>query len=278
VDPERDKPLLFLHHDLEAEPGNRPFVRIVRSRDELNRWLQNGSPALQWLQVDTLLDDPEAWKLAAQGSNGTALDVVLSAPGQEFSNLYRLVDVRSVRDVRVSMPATPGFLKALRLAASLGLPVRLLPGQPCREAAEELATALSFYLHDSMVEAPIEFFHSALAWMLGAQTGSLWIICEQDPAIFQHHSGNDQQRSPRADGLYLKENFVTDRLARLIEESGECASCPWQQLCQGYFKWPDPTYSCDGVKRLFSLLRAAADEIQQDLSAYGRETAIQHDE
>jgi hypothetical protein len=42
--------------------------------------------------------------------------------------------VRSVRDVRVSMPAAPGFLRALRLAASLGLPVRLLPGQPSAEA------------------------------------------------------------------------------------------------------------------------------------------------
>ena len=48
-------------------------------------------------------------------------------PGREFADLYRLVDVRSARDVRVSMPARPGFLKAVRLAASLGLPVRLLP-------------------------------------------------------------------------------------------------------------------------------------------------------
>ena len=270
-----DEPLIFLHDDLRGDPGDRAFVRIVRNRDELNRWLHNRSPALQWIQAEELLGDAEAWALAAQGPSDTPLDVVLAAPHREFSNLYRLVDARSVRDVRVSMPATPGFLKALRLAASLGLPVRLLPGQPCPETVEELANALSFYLHDPMVEAPIEFFHSALAWMRGAQTGSLWIICEQDPAIFQHRGVNDQQRPIRAAQRYFDEDsdFVSGRLARLIEEGAECASCPWQQLCQGYFKWPEPTYSCDGVKRLFGALRAAGDEIEQDLSACGKETA-----
>ena len=80
-------------------------------------------------------------RLAAQGAGDIPLDVVLSAPGSEFADLYRLVDVLAVRDVRVSMPATPRFLKAVRLAASLGLPVRLLPGQPSTEAVNELASS-----------------------------------------------------------------------------------------------------------------------------------------
>jgi len=43
-------------------------------------------------------------------------------------------------------------------------------------------------------------------------------------------------------------------------------------MCAGYFKWPDPTYSCEGVKRLFTQIKAAADEINADLAA-AQETA-----
>jgi hypothetical protein len=223
------------------------------------------------MQVEGLSGDPDTWAFAAQGTGDIPLDVVLSAPGSEFSDLYRLVDVLAVRDVRVSMPATPGFLKAVRLAASLGLPVRLLPGQPSAETCQELAEALAFYLHDPMVEAPIEFFHSALASMRGSQTGSLWIVFEEDPAIFRRYDSNGQPElsrtaRPLAEKTSLHD-FVKSHLARLIREGAECATCPWQLLCQGYFKWPNPEYSCHGVKQLFGALRAAADEIEQDLAA-----------
>ena len=267
---EVDNPFIFLRADSEEHPGDRPFVVIVRSREELNRWLHDRSPALQWIQVEGLLSDADAWASAAQGAVDIPLDVVLSAPGSEFADLYRLVDVLAVRDVRVSMPASPGFLKAVRLSASLGLPVRLLPGQPSTEAVSELAAALDLYLHGPMVEAPIEFFHSALAWMRGVQTGSLWSIVEEDPAIFRHYHSNGQPGLPCATRPFSKESshdFVKSHLARLISKGAECTICPWQPLCQGYFKLPDPSYSCHGVKQLFATLRAAADEIEQDLAA-----------
>ena len=40
--------------------------------------------------------------------------LVLGDPASEFSALYRLVDVRIVRGVRVTIPAKPGFMKAVR--------------------------------------------------------------------------------------------------------------------------------------------------------------------
>jgi hypothetical protein len=272
VPEQTDKPLAFLRADSDGVAGDQPFVVVVRTRDQLDRWLRDCSLALQWIQVEGLLGDPDAWALAAQRAGEVPLDIVLSEPGGEFADLYRLVDVCAVRDVRVSMPTTPGFLKALRLAASLGLPVRLLPGQPSPEALEELATASAFYLHDPMVEAPIEFFHSTLAWMLGAPTKSLWTVLEEDPAIFQPWDVAGLQKSPRGAEPPLErassQDFVPAHLARLIDEGAECASCPWQQLCQGYFKWPDPSYSCRGVKQLFSALQVAADEIERDLAGY----------
>jgi hypothetical protein len=74
---------------------------------------------------------------------------------------------RIVRPVRVTIPANPGFFKALRIAASLQLPVRLLPGQPGAEVLDELTQAAHFYLHDAMVDAPVEFFHSVFAAFRG---------------------------------------------------------------------------------------------------------------
>jgi hypothetical protein len=269
---EADQALIFLQADSKDEADDQPFVVVVRSRDELHRWLGDCPPALQWIQVEGLLGDPEVWSLAAQGADEVPLDVILSAPGSEFADLYRLVDVRSVRDVRVSMPATSGFLKALRLAASLGFPVRLLPGQPSADAVKELEEAVKLYLHDPMVDAPIEFFHSALAWMRGAPTGSLWRVLEQDPAVYQRRGAQRSRQASEAssEGGFPRD-FVPVFLAGLIQREAECAACPWQGFCQGYFKWPDPEYSCADVKRLFFRLRAAAEEIEKDLSTYAAE-------
>src|SRR5205085_2014884 len=63
--------------------------------------------------------------------------------------------------------------------------------------------------------------------------------------------------------------FVQRHFRHLVEQGAECATCPWQNSCAGYFKWPDPAYSCGGVKRLFSRLQAAADEIARELRDYG---------
>lgn len=265
--PDYDHPLAFLPAEAEKFPRERPFVAVVRTLSELEQALRDTSSGLQWLQVEELLGDPEAWALAAQGADRIPLDVLLSAPGEEFSDLYRLADVRAGRSVRVTMPATSGFLRALRLAASLGLPVRLLPGNPSVQALEELAAALDFYLHDPMVEAPIEFFHSALAWMRGAQTGSLWTISEEDPAVYRHHDVAGTIGSLRVNTA--ERDFVPKHIARLVDEGAECASCRWQQLCQGYFKWPEASYSCHGVKEIFTTLHAAAEEIGQDLAVRG---------
>jgi hypothetical protein len=136
-------------------------------------------PGLQWLQVEGVLADSGAWQEAAQGHSDLPLDVVLADPASEFSDLYRLVDACAVRDIRVTIPAAPGLLKAVKLAAALRLPVRVLPGQPTAEALAELGEALDLYLHGPMVEAPVEFFHTLLAALSGADAESLWMILKK---------------------------------------------------------------------------------------------------
>ncbi len=246
-------------------------MAVVRSLEELRHWLMASPPQLQWLQVEGLLCEAEPWADAAQGTDGIPLDVILLNPETEFSQLYRLVDVRAAREVRVTIPAVPGLLKATRLAASLGLQIRILPGQAPAEALVHLEEVVDFYLHDPMVEAPIEPFHSLLACLRSGEMETLWRILEEDPEVFAHIDTDGQCILPRSTQA-APPSFVQDHFSRLIEEGAECASCPWQPMCAGYFKWPDPAYCCEGVKRLFAQIKAAADEINADLAA-AQETA-----
>jgi hypothetical protein len=259
VPEEPNAPLEFV---TAADAGQRrggAFVVIVRTRDEFVRWMNEAAPGLEWLQVEGLLQDPEVWALAAQGTSPIPLDVVLRDPATEFSSLYRLADVRIVREVRVTIPVGPGLMKALRLAASLQLRVRLLPGQPTGETLAALGEAAEFYLHDPAVEAPIEFFHSLLAALREGAPVTLWEILEHDPGIYAPAEGDARASLPA--------DFVTTHLASLLERGAECATCPWQNLCAGYFKWPDPTYSCTGIRQLLGRFETAAEEISRDLAA-----------
>jgi hypothetical protein len=155
----------------------------------------------------------------------------------------------------------------VRLAASLGLSIRILPGQPSAETLEQLDEAAEFYLHDPMVQAPVEPFHSLLATMRGTATGTLWAMLEDDPSVFAHHDIAGRANLPRSVQPAPPE-FVREHLASLINEGAECATCPWQQPCAGYFKWPDRGYSCAGVKTLFAHIHTAAEEIGQELAAF----------
>ena len=254
---EPDASRAFLTAAGDEDHGGPPVV-IVRTREEFVRCWRDPAPGVEWLQVEGLLGDQEVWAMAAQGTSTLALDVILTDPATEFSSLYRLVDVRIVRGVRVTIPAVHGFLKALRLAASLQLPVRLLPGQPSAEALAELTEAARFYLHDPMVEAPVEFFHSLLAAFRGLGDGTLWRFLEEEPPL--------PLREAVGRALAALDPVET-HLARLLHDGAECVTCRWQPVCAGYFKWPDPQYACAGVKELFATLAAAAAEIGRDLAS-----------
>jgi hypothetical protein len=264
VSQQPDASVIFLPAESAQSPPAGPFVVVVRTRDECLRWLDVPTCHPEWLQIEGLLDEADVWAAAAQGRSTIPLDVFVADPAKEFSSLYRLVDVRNARSVRVTLPARPGMMKALRLAASLQLPVRLLPGQPDAAALECLKEAADFYLHDTLVDAPIEPFHSVLAAMRGACDDNLWRITEHDPALFDRRA----LEGPAA----LPPHFVSSHFADLVAQGAECATCPWQHGCTGYFKWPDASYSCAGVKELFGLLEDAAAEIQRDLAGAEAET------
>lgn len=239
-----------------AGEGSGPFVAIVRTREELRDWLAEPSPQLQWLQVEGLLDDEECWEVAAQSAGGVPIDVVMQSPDADFPRLYQLVGARAVREVRVTIPAKPGLEKAVRLAAALGFPVRILPGQPSAEELGALECVLEFYLRDPMVEAPVDPFHSLLTAMGGGPSKTLWMTLEHDPPSFPHSDPGGSSIPPLPEPGHL---------SSLVSQGAECIHCPWYGICAGYFKRPEPAYGCAGIKRLFARTQSAANELHEDL-------------
>lgn len=213
---------------------------------------------MQRVKIEELLNDEAVWAAAPRGETGGALDILIEHPGTDFAHLYRLIVVREVWDVGVTLPATPGFEKAVRLGAALGLPIRVFPGQPSVEMLAALEKVAEFYLHDPMVEAPIEPFHWLFARLRGYGSGTIRMVLEDDLAASARSS---------AECLLSLPCPVSDHPASPMEQGGECAGCPWQEICGGYFKRPEPAYACAGVKHLFQRLKTAADEIGQDMAA-----------
>ncbi|MDF1858915.1 MAG: hypothetical protein P1U87_01805 [Verrucomicrobiales bacterium] len=250
-------PLPYLSADEAVEGREDPFVLVVQNALEFCRWTVAEAPGLQWIQAENLLGEPEVWATAARKGNGVALDVIVSDPATEYSAIYRLVDLRVVRDVRVTIPVLPGFLKALRLAASIQVPVRLLPGTITSGNIAELKEAADYFLHDPSVEVPVEFFHSLFGFARGLNAPDLWIVTESDPDIFE---------SPLASG---GPRFVERHMETLDADEAECVKCRWRDFCRGYFKHPDPSFPCDGIKSVFSVIGDAADEMGRDLAGFG---------
>jgi len=71
---EINRSLGFLRAALAEGQGDRPFVAVVKSREELLRWLREPSSDVQWLQVEGVIGDADAWAAAAQGDIDVPVD------------------------------------------------------------------------------------------------------------------------------------------------------------------------------------------------------------
>ena len=118
-----------------------------------------------------------------------------------------------------------------------------------------------------MVEAPVDFFHSFLAIMQGEPAIDLWMILEQDPNEFPRHDKDGVPLSPDGVTTPLLPNFVEEHTKALARSGSECENCRWNELCRGYFKLPDPGYSCKGIIKVFEALKNASDQMTTDLTA-----------
>jgi len=253
---------------LGAFRGHRLVVRSDRPRDLVAQLLPGDLDNLAYIQLCGL---PRDIDVLMHWAEGLPIDLVLDNPGQDFPNLYGYAKLLDNHPARISLPVTPGFEKAVKLAWSLQFAVRLKIGQHSAALIESLARLLGDYLHKGMVTQPIECFHSLLLGFLGNDPVSLWAIQEEDPALVLYVDDQGTRRLPgRLAELFCgpaPENFVADWSARLLADGAECADCPFFTHCRGYFKWPRRDYDCAGVKALFATLQKAADTLRVDIAA-----------
>ena len=245
---------------------------ILRSSfpTELVHCLGRADPAMiRFLQL--LSTTVETDGLESAGT-GMPLEIVLKDPDIQFQHLYKLVSLLDSHPVRIAIPVIPGFSTAVKLAVSLGYEVRLQLDQPDELLIREVEKVLDLYLHGSTVRQPIEFFQSLLLSYYRNEPVSLWEIAEEDPTMVRYVTDDGEETiSRRFAGVKLVgplDEFVGRYGQALIDERRECHDCEFFNRCGGYFKWPDKTYRCDGVKRVFRALADAAHEVKHDLEAF----------
>jgi hypothetical protein len=214
------------------------------------------------------------------GETSFHLDLVMSSPYSDYPQLYELAPLLSRHPVRVTMPVVPGFTKAVRLASSLNFAVKLAVTQPDSNLVQELSEVLAYYLHQSTVSQPIEFFHSMLMAFIEEEPLNLWTIQEEDPALFRYITDQGEETiSLRFAAANVEQNpssFLETLITKLLVEEGECTTCEFLTTCCGYFKWPRKDYACEGVKALLKTVKHAAQELKQDLAAYHKASGEDH--
>jgi hypothetical protein len=245
---------------------------IVRSHDpaELASILAEKKPEdLDCLQLLSLMGDMGALLLAGAS---VPVDLVMSSPDSHYAQLYDLAPLLTRHPVRVTIPVVPGFTKAVRLASSLNFAVKLEVTQPDPELVQETSEVLAYYLHQSTVSQPIEFFHSILMAFIEEEPLNLWTIQEEDPALFRYITDHgDETISPRFTAANVGQNpssFLETLITELLIKEGECTACEFLNSCYGYFKWPHKDYACDGVKTLLETMKHTAHELKQDMADY----------
>lgn len=252
---------------IEAYRGRKVIVR-ARELSELVEALSEGDlENLLYIKLLSLAADVDA--LSNWGFS-VPVDLALSDPATNFPKLYRHAKLLDKHPMRVSMPVTPGFSKAVKVAAALNFAIRLEPAQPAPEVMEELVEVLDFFLHHPSVTQPVEFFHGALMSFYDEQATTLWAIQEEDPSLVRYVTDEGVEISSLrfAGTPYANASSLDDFQNELLAERGECCGCEFWARCGGYFKWPRREFACDGVKAIFSALREAADELKKDVGAY----------
>ena len=109
------------------------------------------------------------------------IEIVQMGEIQELGALYAFQDLGKSHSVSINIEAVPGFHKAVKVAVSLGYGVSLEVTGPEPALIDEMKTSLEFYLHNSMVDRPVEFFHSLLIAFYDESPRTIWNIQFEDP-------------------------------------------------------------------------------------------------
>jgi hypothetical protein len=236
-------------HLAAAYAGRKVIVRAPDSAQLVMTLSESARENLVGVQLLSLTADVDA---LADWAYGLPLELAMLYPAEEFPLLYRHAKLLDKHPIRVSIPVTSGFSKAVQVACSLQYSVKLELHQPTPAAIDELRGVLAFYLHQSSVAH----------------------INEEDPAHLRYITDDGRETIVRrlvSESVAGDLNSFVARLeVELLAEGGECAGCEFFKNCGGYFKWPHRDFSCDGVKLVFRALQDAAGELEHDLAGFLR--------
>jgi len=251
---------------IDSYPNRRLIIRatdpVAVVKTLLPHHLDN-LVALQLLDISAELDVLDGW------NRGLPIEMLLHNPAGDTMKLYRLCRLQRSHPVRVVLPLVTGFGNAARVASFLHLPVKLEGTPPEPEMMEEFSATLDFFLHNKAVSQPIDYFAGLLTAVLHRQPVTLWELQEEDPSIVRYvrDDGTETIARPPFSAREL-DTFRFALTKYVLQPETECASCDFFLNCGGYFKWPNPEYSCADVKQIFQRVREAAYELQDDLSLY----------
>jgi len=243
---------------------------VVRAKDPAvlaESISQQAGGEIVMLQLLDINKDLEALETCGYG---IPLEIVLKYPQCEASKLYRVTKLQRAHPLHIVIPVVAGFSKAVKVASALHLPIKLEGNQPEPDCIEELCSVLDYFLHNKAPSQEIEYFSGLLTAQFHKLPVTLWDIQEEDPRLLRYITDEGKEVVARAPFIASEDALDSFRVAlmeRVLRPGKECASCLFFPECGGYFKWPDQNFSCDGVKCVFTKLRDAAHELQDDLAA-----------
>jgi hypothetical protein len=254
-------------HLFNSYQGKSVIVRADNPWELIAYLLQANLENVLYAQLASPDVDPDplmSW------ASALPIDVLLRNPAGEYPLLYNFSKLLDKHPVRISIPVTNGFVKAVRLALSLSFSVKLEVGQPDASLIAEMAEVLDLYLHRSGVSQPVEYFHSTfLSFFNDQHSRNLWFVQEEDPEQFRFITNEGAETvAPRFGKMDWQELEPVLSAQQSTRNKTECDGCEFFETCGGYFKWPNKEFDCEGVKFLFSRLNLAAEELRNDLASF----------
>jgi hypothetical protein len=253
---------------IDAHRGRRVVVRAPDVETLTRAVPHDDLEALAYFRLPLSADGPGALR---EWGRSVPVDLIIGNPAEQFPQLYRWAVLLDACDVRVSLPARPGFSKAARLAASLRFDIKLEIGQPGERESAEIQEVLEFYLHGASVHYPVEPFQSLLAAFCRGEAVSLWSVQEEDPAEFREVLDDGTEVAPGrlADAAHRGQAgpSVDEFEQALLASGAQCAACEFRPVCRGFFKAPCLEYPCNHVQPILGRLKSVAAELRRDVQA-----------
>ena len=179
------------------------------------------------------------------------------------------------------MDVDKGLLQGVRIAASAMVPVSLNVEE--MSDTSELMSVLNYYLHDTHVQVPIDFFHSMISARLRGSALALQNLYPESPAEFLYVDNfgrvTASARLARAGkffgkvsgGLQIDEECdaykeLVNRKKDLVLSGSKCVSCESFDLCGGYLRFVHSSFDCGPLIEIFDAIKVNAREIADDIA------------